>query len=228
MNTFVRGLGSSIGKKILMGLTGLGMTLFAISHLIGNLLLLNPNPDLYNGYSHMLVNLGLPLYVAELGLVTIFLVHVVTAINITIGNRRAKPMGYKISAYAGAPSRKSSSSRTMIYTGALLFIFIVTHVKTFKYGPHYTTMIQGEEVRDLYRLVVETFQNPLYVIWYVTCTFLLGFHLRHGFWSAFQSLGANHPDFNRPIHYAGILVASILAFGFMGIPIYLYFKAYGA
>ncbi len=229
MNVLIRGLQSSIGKKVLMGLTGLGMSFFAISHLIGNLLLLNNNPDYYNSYAHMLTNLGLPLYVAELGLVAIFLLHVVTAISITLGKRRAKPVGYEKTAYAGAPSRKSSSSLTMVYSGAILFVFIISHIITFKYGAHYGAVIEGEEVRDLYRLVVETFQKPLYVGWYLACMFLLGFHLRHGFWSAFQSLGANHPDFNRPLQMAGLLVAVILGFGFMGIPLYLYFfKASGA
>ena len=224
MNAFVRGLWSSVGKKVLMGLTGLGMAFFAITHLIGNLLLLNPNPDLYNLYAYKLTSTKILLYTAELGLLTIFLVHVATAIAINLRTRRAKPQGYRVAAYAGAPSRKSSSSLTMIYSGVILFVFIVTHIKTFKYGADYTVVINGLEVRDLYRLVVETFQSPLYVGWYVACTFMLGFHLRHGFWSAFQSLGAYHSAFNRPLQYTGYLVAVILAVGFMGIPIYLYFK----
>jgi succinate dehydrogenase / fumarate reductase cytochrome b subunit len=115
----------------------------------------------------------------------------------------------------------------MIFTGSILLLFIVGHVWTFKFGPGmaegYVTMIDGEPSRDLYRLVIETFKNPVYVIGYTVVMALLGVHLRHGFWSAFQSLGAIKPSARKTMQSAGIVVALLLAVGFLSIPLYIYF-----
>ena len=111
----------------------------------------------------------------------------------------------------------------MIFTGLLTFAFILLHLKTFKYGPHYTTLVDGVEVRDLHRLVMEVFQSPGYTAWYAGCLLFLGFHLRHGLWSAFQSLGVNHPRYTPIIYGAGILLAIVMAAGFIGIPLWIYF-----
>jgi len=110
----------------------------------------------------------------------------------------------------------------MIYTGILLFTFLVVHLKTFKFGPHYTSTVEGVEIRDLHTLVWEVFQNPAYVIGYVVVLIFMGFHLRHGFWSAFQSLGISHPKYSPFIHALGIFTAVALAVGFLGIPIFIY------
>jgi succinate dehydrogenase / fumarate reductase cytochrome b subunit len=88
----------------------------------------------------------------------------------------------------------------------------------------YTTTIDGEEVRDLYRLVIEEFQKPWYTLFYVVCMFLIGFHLRHGFWSAFQSLGVHHPKWSSHIYTLGLLVAVILGLGFIGIPVWVFLQ----
>jgi succinate dehydrogenase / fumarate reductase cytochrome b subunit len=111
----------------------------------------------------------------------------------------------------------------MIYTGAVLFIFLIIHLKTFKFGPNYTTDVDGVEMRDLHGLVWEVFQSPGYVTWYVAAMVLLGSHLWHGFWSAFQSLGVSHPRYTPIIYGIGIMVAAVLAVGFLGIPIWIYF-----
>ena len=115
----------------------------------------------------------------------------------------------------------------MIITGIILAVFITYHVITFKYGPGvsdgYVTNINGVEMRDLYRLVVESFQNVYIMLGYVICMILLGFHLRHGFWSAFQSLGVQHKRLVPLIYGVGILLAFVLAIGFLFIPIYIYF-----
>jgi succinate dehydrogenase / fumarate reductase cytochrome b subunit len=83
-------------------------------------------------------------------------------------------------------------------------------------------MIDGEQIRDLFRLVVEEFQKEWYVGWYVFSMFILGIHLRHGFWSALQSLGLNHPSTSRFSYMLGLVVALILGFGFLFIPLYIY------
>ncbi len=221
-------LWSTLGKKVLMAVTGIAMIGFLIGHLSGNFLLLTGNPDPYNQYSHFLLSLGWALIAIELVLVAIFLAHVVSAISVYLTNRKARPDRYRNYQSAGKPSQQTWASSTMIWTGVILFVFTALHLYTFKYGPGvaegYKATINGEEVRDLYRLVIEVFQNPWYVLWYVGAMAFMGFHLRHGFWSAFQSLGLHHPRYTRWIHVVGILLAIVLGLGFLLIPVWIYFQ----
>jgi succinate dehydrogenase / fumarate reductase cytochrome b subunit len=198
---------------------------FIIVHLIGNLLLL-VGPDAFNAYAHKLMSLGPALYLAEAILLAIFLIHMVTAIAVTWSNWKARPGGYQKSTNQGDPSRMTFSSKTMIWTGLVLLVFLIVHLITFKYGPGveegYVATLDGEEVRDLYRLVVEWFGNGIYVAYYVISMGLLGFHLRHGFWSAFQSLGGFHPRLT-PFAYAlGVVAGVVLAVGFLGLPVWFF------
>ncbi|MFQ5636767.1 MAG: succinate dehydrogenase cytochrome b subunit [bacterium] len=220
---------SSVGKKIIMALTGLAMIIFLLEHLSGNLLLLSKDPDPYNKYAHFLISFGWVIILAELVLVAILAFHVYSGISVAIGKKQARPQAYHKTAAAGGPSKKNLASSTMIYTGVALFIFLVIHLKTFKYGPGieegYVAQVEvsGEQVRDLHKLVVDVFQHPGYVIGYVAVMLFLGFHLRHGFWSAFQSLGVNHPRVTPLIYSLGLLVAAVLGVGFLLIPIWIYF-----
>ena len=107
-----------------------------------------------------------------------------------------------------------------VFTLCDKIIFIIT----FKYGPYYTTTVDGVEMRDLYRLVREVFQNPLYVGWYVFAMILLGSHLRHGFWSAFQSLAFYHPKYTPIIYVTGVTLAAVLATGYVAIPVWIYLQ----
>jgi succinate dehydrogenase / fumarate reductase cytochrome b subunit len=110
----------------------------------------------------------------------------------------------------------------MIYTGLVLLAFVIWHVYTFRFGPHYTVEVDGVAMRDLHKLVVEFFSNPWNVVAYVAVMVFLGVHLRHGFWSALQSLGAYHPRWT-PIWYTGgLVVALALAVGFIVIPVWVY------
>jgi succinate dehydrogenase / fumarate reductase cytochrome b subunit len=106
----------------------------------------------------------------------------------------------------------------------VLLIFTAIHLKTFKYGPVYSTSVSGVPMRDLYTLVNEVFQQPLYTWGYVITMLLLGYHLRHGFWSAFQSLGANHPRYSTFIYSAGMVLAFVVAFGFLAVPLLVFFS----
>ncbi len=220
-------LWSTLGKKVLMAVTGIAMVGFLIGHLAGNFLLLTGDPDPYNAYSDFLIGLGWGLIVIELVLVAFFLVHVAAAVSVTRANRASRPGRYQRYRSAGEPSKQNVASRTMIWTGVVLFVFTVLHLYTFKYGPGeaegYVSVIDGEQVRDLYRLVIEVFSNPWYVLWYVAAMAFMGFHLRHGFWSGFQSLGLHHPQYTRLIQVAGILLAIVLGVGFLLIPVWIYF-----
>ena len=217
---------SSVGKKIIMAITALSLVMFVIVHLIGNLQLFSGNPDLFNGYAHKLESLGGLLYIAELGLLGLFFTHFGIAISIVIGKKKARPIGYYMKRSLGKPSRKSIGSSTMIYTGIIIIIFTIVHLFHFKFGPGiregYIKVIDGDAVRDLYRLVVEGFQSLGYVSFYTIVMILLGFHLSHGFWSSFQSLGANHPRYTPLIFGVGIFIAVVLAIGFLSIPIFMY------
>lgn len=213
---------STLGKKFFLALTGLSLFLFVCIHLAGNFLLFK-GPEAFNTYSHKLMSLGGLLYVAEAILLAFFLVHMFTAVTVTLGNWKARPDRYSASASRGGPSRMTVSSKTMIWTGLVLLVFMVVHLKTFKYGPYYEVQLDGETVRDLYRVVAESFKSELYVLFYVVSMLLLGFHLRHGFWSAFQSLGGHHPRYTPIVYGIGVIAAIILGAGFLFIPIWFYF-----
>jgi succinate dehydrogenase / fumarate reductase cytochrome b subunit len=216
---------STVGRKILLAVTGLCLFGFIIVHLVGNLFLL-VGPEAFNAYAHKLMSLGPLLYLAEGLLLAIFLGHIVTAITVTWSNWKARPDRYEKSTNQGDPSRMTFSSRTMIWTGLVLLVFLIVHLITFKYGPGveegYVTMLGGEQVRDLYRLVTEWFSNGLYVGYYVVSMGLLGFHLRHGFWSAIQSLGGFHPKLTPVAYGFGVFAAVVLAVGFLALPIWFY------
>jgi len=215
---------SSVGKKIIMACTGLGLIIFITMHLIGNSMLFLSNPDYFNLYGHKLVSLGPLLYVIEAGLVAFFLFRSISGITVWLDKRQARPSSYKVTHNAGSPSRKTFASVSMIYVGAILAIFVIIHVWQFKYGTYYKTTIDGEEIRDLYKLVVETFKTTHWMIFYVIATGIIGFHLWHGFWSAFQSLGLYIPRIATLINVIGYFLAISLAVGFVLIPIYIYFR----
>ena len=221
-------LGSSVAMKYFMAITGLGWFVFVIAHLIGNLLLLSGDPQIFNRYSHTLISIGFPLVIAEIVLLVGLLVHVFSALSVTLDNWRARSQGYAVYRSRGAPSKKTISSSSMIYTGIVLAIFIPLHVFKFKYGPGidqgYEVVMDGEKVRDLHRLVVEVFSSKWYVAWYVAAVTFLGFHLRHGFWSAFQSLGLYHPKLTKVAYVLGLVFAVLLGLGFIVIPLWVYFN----
>lgn len=223
MLPFTKLVWSSVGKKALMAVTGLAMIIFLVEHLTGNLLLFSKDPEPFNQYSHFLISLGWLIIAAEIILIAILIFHVLSGISVALGKKKARPVGYQKDANAGGASKKTIASTTMIYTGALLFVFLAIHLKTFKFGPYYPTTVDGVEMRNLHKLAMEVFQNPVYVAWYVVSMVLLGFHLRHGFWSAFQSLGVSHPRYTPIIYTVGIVIALVISVGFLGIPIWIYF-----
>ena len=218
---------TSVGKKILSGVTGLALCGFIVAHLAGNLMLL-VGPEPFNEYTHFLTSFahGFFLPIAETGLIILFVAHAYSGVRVWLDKRRARPQKNVKQGNAGGPSQKTWASRTMIITGLILLVFLLGHVYAFRLGPAedegYVTMLEGNEARDLYRLVIETFKDPVPVVGYTLIMILLGFHLRHGFWSAFQSLGANNPKYMPLITTAGVVFAIAMAIGFLMIPIYIY------
>lgn len=213
-------LTSSIGRKVLMALTGLLLFLFLVSHLAANLLILF-DAEAFNAYSHALVSNPL-IYIAEFGLLAIFVVHFVSGIAIFNSGRAARPDVYKDDRWAGGSSHKSVASSTMILSGAFFLLFVPLHIWGFKFGTYYDA---GNGMRDLHRLVVEEFQNPLLVGFYVAGMAILGFHLWHGLGSAFESLGVTY---RRGLRRAGQLIAVAMAGGFTLIPLAVYLMGGGS
>jgi succinate dehydrogenase cytochrome b subunit len=212
------GFSSSVGTKLLIALTGLALVGFLIFHLWGNLLLFW-GPAKYNEHAHALISNPLVIP-AELGLIAIFLLHVIKAITNFLKNRHARPERYETQAWAGGKSRKTWASTTMIASGLITLIFVPLHLVTFKYGPNYAAREAG--VRDLYRLLIEAFQSPIQVVFYVFAMGVLGMHLRHGVSSSLQSLGLIPARWTRAFLVAGFLLALAVGAGFVLIPIYIY------
>lgn len=211
---------SSIGKKLITGISGLALVTFVIIHMVGNLVLF-VSADGYNQYGHHLEQLGPLLWLIELILLGFVALHIVIGAQIFLGRLRARTQGYATYTSAGAPSHQTLSSRTMIVTGSLLGIFLGWHLLTFKFGIRYT--VPGSNVRDLARLVVETFQQPVYAFTYTGVMVLLASHLRHGIWSAFQSLGALNAAVRPAVYGASLLLAMAIALGFVALPLSIYF-----
>ena len=151
---------SPIGKKILTGVTGLGMVGFVVIHVLGNCLLLF-SADAYNLYAYGLERLSPLVWTVEGLLVLAVGIHASLGLQIYLNSRKARPVDYAVYQSAGSPSQQTLSSRTMIFSGGLLAIFLVWHLATFKFGHYYSTSIDGTEMRDLSSLVIETFQQPI-------------------------------------------------------------------
>lgn len=212
---------SSIGMKQLVGLTGLGLSAFVLIHMLGNLLIFL-GPEVYNMYGHALIS-NPAIYLAEAGLLMLFLIHVVLAVKITYSNNKARPQEYA----KDAEGKKSTSiiQKTMIHQGIIIFFFVIWHLITFKFGPYYeyTSLQSGEVVRDLHQLVLEVFYKPLYVVGYTLCLMVLGLHLSHGVSSSFRSLGFNHPKYDTKVRILGAAYAVLVLVGFLTQPMYVYF-----
>jgi succinate dehydrogenase / fumarate reductase cytochrome b subunit len=214
---FRRVFSSSVGTKVLMGLTGVALFAYMLLHLAGNALIF-AGQDVFNAYSHALISNPLIVPI-EIGLLVIFLLHIYKAVTMWSGNRAARPVGYLKKERAGHTSRKTLSSSTMIWSGVVILVFVIIHVKQFKFGSFY--QVSGGDIRDLARTEIEVFQNPFWVVLYVIGPLLVGLHLRHGFSSAFQSLGLDHPVYTRRLVALGIVLAILIGVGLAIIPIWV-------
>ena len=217
--SFRRIFSSSVGTKLLIGLTGLALLVYMLLHLAGNAIIFF-SQDAFNTYSHMLISNPLIVPI-EIGLLFVFLLHIYKTATMTLRNKAARPVGYEKKELAGHTSRKSLASSTMIWSGLIIAIFVVIHVKQFKFGTFYLTA-GTESIRDLYRTEVEVFQNPLWVVFYVVATLLVGLHLRHGIASGFQSLGLDHPRYTKRLVAWGIALALLIGVGLASIPVWVY------
>jgi succinate dehydrogenase / fumarate reductase cytochrome b subunit len=209
---------SSVATKLLIGITGAALFLYLVIHIIGNLVVFL-GPAAFNRYAYVLESNPL-IPIIEIGLLLVFLMHVYKTVRMFLSNQQARPVAYAMKKYAGTPSRKTMASSTMIVSGLWLLVFIIIHVKAFRFGVEHEWPAGG---RDLYRLEMETFANPLTVAFYVLSMVIVGSHLWHGIASAFQSLGVSHPKWTPRLLAVGKAVAVLIAGGFIVIALWAHF-----
>lgn len=228
--------GSSIGRKILMAVTGLILIGFVIGHLIGNLQVFQA-PDQINGYAQFLHQLGPLLWVARIGLLVAAVIHVWAATVLTIENKQARGAeGYGVK----HTIRATLASRTMRLTGYVVLAFIVYHLahftlggaqaETFKSNLKPYTMQQeyrmagfpvvdaGTPVPDVHSMVILGFQNPIVSVFYIVAVGLLSFHLLHGFDSMFQTLGLRSSRWGAGLRKVAVVFSLAYFFGNLVIP----------
>ena len=211
---------SSIGRKLLIAISGLGLVGFLIGHLIGNLLIFG-GPDALNSYAVALQSYPALLWSARLGILVIFILHIFLGIQLSIENRRARPQKYRYTHTIQA----SLASRTMPITGLVMLSYVIYHLMHFTWGTvhgeyHHFQDEQGRH--DVYRMVVLSFQNVWIATAYMIALFLTFLHLSHGLPSLLQSTGLNNPDFNKKVRRIAQASALLLFIGYASIPFAIY------
>ncbi len=201
--------------------------MYLTQHLFANIKIFSADPLAVSRYGHALQGFGVFLKAVEFGLAFIFLVHIIVAVQVWITKRKARTTNYKRYTTKGAPSKQTFASKTMIWGGGVLIIFLVLHVAYFRFGPGiaegYAATINGESVRHFERLVRERFQNLAYVVFYCIVMGIVGLHLSHGFWSALQSLGLVTEGNRNRLYWMGVALAAVITIGFISIPLGIYF-----
>jgi succinate dehydrogenase / fumarate reductase, cytochrome b subunit len=211
---------SSVGTKVLIGITGFALFLYLVIHIAGNLLVFF-GPAVFNQYAYVMEERNPSLPAIELLLLAVFLVHIYKTVRMFLSNQSARPVRYAQKKPAGPPSRKSLASSTMIVSGLWLLAFLVVHVKAFRFSPTYPW---GDGGRDLYRQEMENLSNPFVAGFYVLSMIVVGSHLWHGISSALQSLGLDHPRWTPRVLTAGKVFAVAIAGAFIAIAAWVYLR----
>ncbi|NJO00760.1 MAG: succinate dehydrogenase cytochrome b subunit [Bacteroidia bacterium] len=225
-NWFIRTINSSIGRKIIMGLTGLFLILFLIVHLAGNLqLLFGDQGESFNKYAYFMGHNEVIQIVSILNFGFIFL-HILFSMFLAANNAKARPVKY---AYEKRSAKGSWSSRNMLLLGTIVLIFLVVHLQGLwwksKFGPIPTVSYDGTEYHDLYAVTKAAFSQLWLVILYVISMAALAFHLVHGFQSAFQTMGMRHRKYTPLIKTVGVIFSILVPVGFAAIPVIMYLQS---
>jgi succinate dehydrogenase / fumarate reductase cytochrome b subunit len=215
---------SSIGKKLLMSLAGLFLIVFLVVHLSINLLLIfSDSRETFNKAAHFMAsNWGIK--IMEVLLFGGILLHMFYGIFLQLKNWIARGRGYAITNY----SQTSFFSKFMIHTAVIIAVFLVMHLMDFYFKAKFfgevpEVFYNGNTYHDLGILVIEKFKIQGFIFFYIACFLFLAFHLLHGFWSAFQTLGLDHKVYTPVIKAIGILYTILITGGFTLIPIYIYY-----
>jgi succinate dehydrogenase / fumarate reductase cytochrome b subunit len=205
-------IGSSIGRKVIMAVTGAILAGFVLAHMTGNLLVY-VGPEALNGYAVFLREFlhGAGLWIARAVLLVAVILHIWSATSLTLESRRARPV-----AYAQQKWKESTyASRTMRWSGVILLAFIVYHLMHFTFGNAHPRFIEG----DVYRNFVTGFQSVPVSIAYIVAMIFLGLHLRHGVWSMFQTLGMSHPRRIAMAKTGAWIFAAVVVLGNISFPL---------
>lgn len=195
---------STIGKKVVMAVTGIVLFGFVVGHMIGNLQAYM-GPEALNAYAVWLRELmhGAALWIVRAVLLLSVILHIWSATALTIDNRRARPIGYRKREY----ERSTYASRTMVWSGPILALFVIYHLLHFTFGTVHPSFVEG----DVYHNFVAGFQSVPVSVFYIIAMLALGYHLYHGIWSMLQTLGLSHPRYNFLRHgFAGLMTAIVV------------------
>jgi succinate dehydrogenase / fumarate reductase, cytochrome b subunit len=203
---------STVGKKIVMAVTGAILFIFVIGHLLGNLQVFE-GPAKLNAYGAFLHSIGEVLWPVRIILLIAVALHIIATVQLALRKKRARPIGY---------SRKeaiasSYASRTMYWSGPIVLAFIIFHLLhlTAGYVHPGAAYIEG----DVYHNVVSGFQVWWVSLSYIVAISLLGLHLRHGLWSMLQSVGINQPKYTAALKTTALVIALLIVLGYISIPI---------
>ena len=209
MNWLTNTFGSSVGKKLMMAVTGLFFCVFLVLHLAGNMTIYM-GEDVFNSYAEHLHSLGPLLILAEWGLLFFAIIHISTGLFLFYQNFKARPTRYAVNKRAGG---RTLGSATMPYTGVILLLFVIYHLFNFHFVDKTHTTIS--------QIVSTAFAQPSYVLIYTFAMIIAAVHVSHGFWSAFQTLGANHPKYTPLLRGLSLVFSLIVGIGFGFIPVYV-------
>jgi succinate dehydrogenase / fumarate reductase cytochrome b subunit len=203
---------STNGKKAVMAVTGVILFLFVIGHMLGNLQIFD-GPARINAYGHFLKELGELLWIVRLGLIAAVLLHILASYQLWQRNRKARPVDYKVKKSVNS----NYADRTMYWSGPIVLAFVIFHLLQFTAGCIHpeARFVEG----DIYQNIVAGFSVWWVSAWYIFSLILLGFHLRHGLWSVFRSLGMNHPRHTPVLQQAALWIAILITAGYISIPI---------
>jgi succinate dehydrogenase / fumarate reductase cytochrome b subunit len=227
MSWFSKFITSSLGQKFVMALTGIFLMLFLIVHLIGNLQLLKDDGgEAFNTYAYFMTHNPVIKTTSYL-LYASILLHAIRGLLLWRQNQASRGN----TRYAVNHVRKSElAARNMAWLGIVIFVFLVLHMYQFWFQMHWGNLrymeydLSTHPVKDLYALVGASYKSLGYVVFYVLCMAVVGYHLWHGFWSAFQTLGINHPRYTPLIKTVGMVYSVGVSALFALIPIWMYFK----
>jgi succinate dehydrogenase / fumarate reductase cytochrome b subunit len=197
---------SSIGKKSIMAASGLLLSLFLLTHLLGNSVIFLGR-DAFNAYAEKLHSVGALIYLFEAGLLTLFFIHIITGIILYLENLQARPSRYSVNTSEGG---RSWGSRTMPYTGVIILVFIIVHLLNF----HFTD--KNVPVADLVR---ELLSRPGLALFYIFSLLAVALHLSHGIWSLFQSIGFSHDKYNQLLLKGALAFSLLVGTVFILIPL---------
>jgi succinate dehydrogenase / fumarate reductase, cytochrome b subunit len=205
-------LGSSIGRKVVMAVTGLILFGFVLGHMIGNLQVYL-GPEALNHYGVLLRQLlhGAGLWIVRAVMLTAVSLHIWAASSLTLESRRARPEGYREQKW----KESTYASRTMRWGGVILLLFVIYHLLHLTTGTVHPSFIEG----DIYHNFVAGFQSVPASLFYIVAMLALGLHLRHGVWSMCQTLGVSHPRYIRIAHAAAWIFAALIVAGNISFPI---------